>query len=238
MAQLQTFEPFDCEGDPHSVGSRWIKWKRGADAEPLDNEGKEVDVYQVAIQKLDEYFAPKQSFVYERHLFRLLKQEEGEKFDKFLIKLRNQSSKCQFPDDNNLIDQITEKCRSVELRKKILMLGDTVTIEKIIVEANTLEMVERQLHEYQRPAQNLGVNKIDIKVNKFDKLNAECTRCGSKRHKADNTNCPAKEKGIFKNNVEHEHRNARRKIFLKCQQNLNLIRRNSKLALKLTTYFI
>lgn len=229
MAQLQTFEPFDCEGDPHSVGSRWVKWKRGlqiyllaanidsavkkratllhtgglalqeiyynipgADAEPLDNEGKEVNVYQVAIQKLDEYFAPKQSFVYERHLFRLLKQEEGEKFDKFLIKLRNQSSKCQFPDDNNLIDQITEKCRSVELRKKILMLGDTVTIEKIIFEANALEMVERQLQEYQRPAQNLGVNKID--VNKFDKINAECTRCGSKRHKADNTNCPAKEK--------------------------------------------
>lgn len=235
MAQLQTYEHFDCEGEPHSLGSRWEKWKRGlqiyllaanidsgikkratllhtgglalqdiyynipgADVGPLDDEGKEVDVYQVAIQKLDEYFAPKQSFVYERHLFRLLKQEEGEKFDKFLIKLRKQSSKCQFPNDNNLIDQVTEKCRSPELRKKILMLGDAVTIEKIIVEANTLEMVERQLHEFQRPAQNIGVNKIDIKVNKLDKLQADCTRCGSKRHKADNSSCPAREKICIK----------------------------------------
>lgn len=30
MAQLQvpTIEPFDCEGDPTSIGSRWERWKR------------------------------------------------------------------------------------------------------------------------------------------------------------------------------------------------------------------
>lgn len=34
-------------------------------------------VYETAIQKLDEYFAPKQSKIYERHIFRLMKQEDG-----------------------------------------------------------------------------------------------------------------------------------------------------------------
>ena len=33
------------------------------------------DVFSIAIEKLDEYFSPKQSKVYERHIFRLLKQE-------------------------------------------------------------------------------------------------------------------------------------------------------------------
>ncbi|GBP21102.1 hypothetical protein EVAR_11133_1 [Eumeta japonica] len=77
----------------------------GANIEP--SEG--VDVFEVAISKLDSYFAPKQSRVYERHTFRLLKQEPEEKFEKFLVRLRKQADKCQFTDkDGNIIDQITE----------------------------------------------------------------------------------------------------------------------------------
>lgn len=51
----------------------------------------EDDVFEIAVKKLDEYFSPKQSRVYERHLFRLMKQEPWEKFEKFLIRLRHQS---------------------------------------------------------------------------------------------------------------------------------------------------
>ncbi|XP_063619061.1 uncharacterized protein LOC134791865 [Cydia splendana] len=227
-------EAFDCEGDPHSLGSRWEKWKRGlqlyllasavetpekkratllhtgglslqeiyynipgANAETKDKEGKAVDVFEIAVKKLDEYFSPKQSYVYERHTFRLIKQEEGEKFDKFLVRLRNQSSKCKFKDDNNLIDQITEKCRSTELRKKILTLGDAATVDKIITEANTLETVERQLTGFQKEAPNNSINKIEAKQKKFQgnkfKSTTECTRCGNRRHNADSMTCPAKD---------------------------------------------
>lgn len=78
------------------------------------------DEYEIAIKKLDEYFSPKQSKIYERHLFRLLKQEPGEKFEKFLVRLRNQGSKCKFVNqEDNIIDQIVEKCSSKDLRKKI-----------------------------------------------------------------------------------------------------------------------
>lgn len=59
-------------------------------------ETESNDVFKIAIEKLDAYFSPKQSFLYERHIFRLLKQEPGEKFEKFLIRLRNQSSKCNY----------------------------------------------------------------------------------------------------------------------------------------------
>lgn len=86
-----------------------------------------VDVYKVALNKLNEYFSPKQSRVYERHLFTLIKQEEGEKFEKFLLKLRNQANKCKFTNiEEHLIDQIVEKCNSPKLRKKVLSTGDTI----------------------------------------------------------------------------------------------------------------
>nr|CAI5825098.1 unnamed protein product [Callosobruchus analis] len=88
----------------------------GAHIEP----SAEVDVFEVAIEKLNQYFLPKQSKVYQRHIFRLLQQEEGETFEKFMIRLRNQAEKCGFDRskiDEHLIDQITEKCTSMELRK-------------------------------------------------------------------------------------------------------------------------
>lgn len=52
---------------------------------------KASDVCKTAIDKLNKYFLPKQNRVYERHLFRLIKQEPGEKFGKFLLRLQTQS---------------------------------------------------------------------------------------------------------------------------------------------------
>lgn len=87
--------------------------------------GQDKDVFEVAIKKLDEYFAPKQNKRYERHLFRQMKQEENEKFEKYLVRLRQQALKCQFTDvDDSLIDQIIEKCSSEELRMKVLRAGE------------------------------------------------------------------------------------------------------------------
>lgn len=102
---------------------------------------KDEKVYKLAIEKLDEYFSPKQSIIYERHVFRLMKQEEGEKFEKFIVRLRNQAGKCNFSDTNeHIIDQVTEKCRMKELRKKILLLkNEEINIDKVISEANALE---------------------------------------------------------------------------------------------------
>lgn len=81
-----------------------------------DEENNLVDVYTIALTKLDEYFSPKQSKIYESHAFRLMKQEPYERFDKFLVRLRHQAEKCKFKKlDENLIDQIVEKCNSTDL---------------------------------------------------------------------------------------------------------------------------
>lgn len=170
-----------------------------------------VDVFKVALSKLDEFFLPKQNRIYERHVFRLLKQEEGEKFERFLVRLRKQADKCNFDKiDDHLIDQITEKCTSIELRKKILTIGDAITLEKILTEANTLEAVTDQLGNYgsKRP-ETQEINAIYNKKEKYDKnQNKEknpikrntnkCSRCGSYKHQADEDNCPARQLKCFR----------------------------------------
>lgn len=174
----------------------------GANAQPTDDN----NVFEIALQKLDDYFTPKQSKVYERHVFRLIRQEEGEKFEKFIVRLRNQAEKCQFDKpEEHLIDQVTEKCLSVDLRKKILTIGDSITLDKIITEANTLEVVSRQLEEYGQQNKTHDVNAIvslrgSRNASKFDSTKHKplsdkgCGRCGNSKHTSNDKNCPAIEK--------------------------------------------
>nr|CAI5849141.1 unnamed protein product [Callosobruchus analis] len=155
----------------------------GANADPSED----IDVFEIALQKLDEDFLPKQSRVHERHTFRLIKQEENEKFEKLLVRLRNQADKCKFGNpEKHLIDQITEKCSPVELRKKIVTVGDDITLKKIIMEANTLEVENHQLEEYGSKRKFQEVNevstsgrrdrKIDFSYNKESGRKSQCSR--------------------------------------------------------------
>lgn len=170
----------------------------GADVEE-DPTNEELDIYKIALEKLDEYFSPKQSRVYERHLFRLIKQEKEEKFEKFLVRLRKQADNCQFSNlEEQLIDQITEKCASTDLRKKILTMGDSVTLTQIAMEANSLETIERQLCEFveNQPSTSLSlptINEVSYKhkekVNRRDLNSKSCSRCGSRD--ANHKICPA-----------------------------------------------
>lgn len=170
------------------------------------------DVFEVALEKLDRYFLPKQSKVYERHLFRQLKQETDEKMEKFLVRLRNQADKCGFgKPDNFIIDQITERCTSNELRKKILTMGDKATLDKIMTMSNTLELVSHQLDVYGNEGngtKNQEVNQISNKgfrkgqnypneARKSLQNHLRCTRCGRQSHKSTDANCPAKNKTCY-----------------------------------------
>lgn len=168
----------------------------GANAEAKDN----ADVFKIAIDTLNDYFAPKQSKVYERHIFRLLAQNQNEKFDQYLVKLRKQAEKCKFDKpDEHLIDQIAEKCSSTDLRKKILTIGDDITLDRIITEAHTLEVVDHQMKNY-REDSNQETNAVFQKKNADKAYNqrriasCNCTRCGSHKHEATDQTCPARGK--------------------------------------------
>ncbi|XP_026746906.1 uncharacterized protein K02A2.6-like [Trichoplusia ni] len=138
-----------------------------------------------------------------------MKQEESERFETFLVRLRNQADKCKFAaKDENLIDQIVEKGHSAELRKKILSAGDSVTLQQVITIATTLETVNRQLDTFEKPSQSKTygeTNKSEINklhTRKFPSKNQtsskNCFRCGSSKHLSFDDSCPARERKCLK----------------------------------------
>ncbi|GBP75786.1 hypothetical protein EVAR_65418_1 [Eumeta japonica] len=138
----------------------------GANIEP--SEG--VDVFEVAISKLDSYFAPKQSRVYERHTFRLLKQEPEEKFEKFLVRLRKQADKYRVITEANTLELVNKQLEEF----------------KDLAKSNGNEEVNKVNSRFKR------------NFDKPRNVQHGCGRCGNPRHVATDTKCPARDKECLK----------------------------------------
>lgn len=52
-----------------------------------------TDIYKTLVDKLSEYFSPKQNSTFERHILRNVRPEGGENFNKYLLKVRQQATK-------------------------------------------------------------------------------------------------------------------------------------------------
>ena len=66
--------------------------------------------------------------------------------DQFLTRLRRQSDNCGWDDpDEAILDQVTDKCMSVLLRRKLLERGTDLTLSRVQNIARTPEAVEIQI---------------------------------------------------------------------------------------------
>lgn len=154
--------------------------------------------YESAIAKLNEAFSPRRNATYERHVLRQIQQEKHEKFGIFLMRLRKQAERCGFGGnvDENVKDQIIEKCWSLKLRRDLLKLGD-VDLNKIIKVANAFEAVSEQEKDFGKNVLKSHLSFDDVCTvgtsSKYIKSD-ECTRCGFTGHKPFEDKCPAKGK--------------------------------------------
>lgn len=57
---------------------------------------QDKDIFKILVDKLTEYFSPTRNSVFELHVFRSLKPHEGEMFNKFVLRIRHQATKCTF----------------------------------------------------------------------------------------------------------------------------------------------
>lgn len=126
--------------------------------------------YDVAVQQLDSHFQPCRRRTYERHVFRQISQQQGERFGDFVMKLRVQANRCDFDQDGSsvmesmIIDQIAEKCLSSALRKKILEKDRS--LDEVVAIGKTIEDVEQQCKEL---AAKEGVGRSSSIVNKINR---------------------------------------------------------------------
>lgn len=180
--------------------------------------------YEMAVAKLNDHFQPKKNTTFERHELRKLKQNDDEKIAVFAMRLRKQAERCDFGDnfEDQVKDQLIEKCSSSRLRRKLLALGDA-KLDVVIREAKTFEAVQEQ---GQALDEKLDSHDKTIEVNKIDThqkaaqsapfnngRSVVCHRCGYTGHRQFDDKCPAKGKMCNKcGGANHFSRRCRTKV--------------------------
>jgi transposase InsO family protein len=228
MLEIGSIPNFDCKGEISTLSQRWQRWKRafelfvaskaitdttqkralllhcaGMDVQDifytLSETGDETN-YAKAMEKLSEYFQPKANVPFERHQFRQMKQENGETVEQFVTRLKDKANTCEFGDHQNehIRDQVIDKCKSHNLRKKFLEKGK-ITLENMVGLARASEAADRQAAAMEggavggRSGAVNAVRKTVSNVNK-DSKRGSCYRCGYTGHYARDSACPARNK--------------------------------------------
>ena len=149
----------------------------------------EEDDFDTAVEKLTEYFVPKQNVLYERHVFRQPKQRSGETVDQFHTRLRHLGAMCGFTSlDDEIRTQIVEQCSSSRLRRKALR--DDTSLADLISYARSIELadkhtavIEKQHHQEERVYSNRNDRVFPRKKPQI------CFNCGGNYPHKDQ--CPA-----------------------------------------------
>lgn len=117
------------------------------EALPSEEANNDEDEFKLMVRVLTNHFVKKRNVTFERHVFRGLQQGPTEKIDQFVLRLRQQALKCNFSNqlEDNIKDQLIEKCLSTELKTKILDKGDDLSLSDAVRLAATHETIQEQL---------------------------------------------------------------------------------------------
>ena len=136
--EFGSINPYDCTGNPTSVGHRWRRWKRsleflleakgiakdsqkqalllhcaGQDVQDIFVTPKGETRYAKAMRLLDAHFLPQVNIPFQRHQFRKANHEESETADQFVTRVFLLSENCDFgtSQEKQIRDQLIDKCR-------------------------------------------------------------------------------------------------------------------------------
>ncbi|KAK2564023.1 hypothetical protein P5673_012236 [Acropora cervicornis] len=114
--------------------------------ETLADTGAAAD-YVKAEKALNDYFIPKVNSTYQNHVFRSMEQQDGETVAQFVTRLKQVVKYCDYGDhsDNQIRDQVVQRCKSYALRRKLLEKGENLTLARLLTTAATYEAVQSQL---------------------------------------------------------------------------------------------
>lgn len=179
---------------------------------------EEFKAYAEVTKILDDYFVPKVNVPFERHVFRQMEQQNGEKVDQFVCRLRQKAITCDFTDvDETIRDQLIEKCLDHKLRRKFLEktnatladLQDTArayeavneqmkSMDKSSHQSGQVNWIKQQKFQNKGRGQSVNKGKKSGQSHKTHKPGDDqphrCYRCNRFGHFARDACCPARDK--------------------------------------------
>ena len=164
--------------------------------------GDEIDVFDYTeTVGLLEHFIPQTNSTFQRKVFREMVQQSDKSIAQFATHLRKAGEYCNYTDlDDQIRDQIVQKCLSQQLRRNLLEKGEGFTFKETLEIADQFETVVRQLksmsvsdeiiHLSSRPKSSTArQNTIET-----PRPTGRCYRCNREGHMARDKACPAKGK--------------------------------------------
>lgn len=165
------------------------------------DEEKNNNVFKILVEKLTDYFSPKQNSTFERHIFRSIQKENGEDFNKFLLKIRQQAKRCSFGKNEtdateiSMKDKIIDSWATLDLKRKLL--EKERTLDEIIELCQINEQISNQSTAMDKSSSEPSTSSSSITVNKVGfqhrKQRELCLRCGKPGHAGNIQACPAKD---------------------------------------------
>ncbi|KAF2885329.1 hypothetical protein ILUMI_20861 [Ignelater luminosus] len=124
----------------HLIGKKGFKIYK-----TFDIKEDEKDKLEVLLNKFDAHFLPKENLTYERYLFMMKRQQEGQILEDFITELVEQAQKCKLGDlhDGLIKCMITCGVRNEAIREKLLR-NDSLMLEEAIEQTKIIEKSQEQ----------------------------------------------------------------------------------------------
>lgn len=175
---------------------------------------KEIPVYDNAVARLNNFYVGKTNVRLEKEIFRAIRQERDENFNKFLLRLRSQARRCQFgtKEEEEILHQVIAGAHSEKVRDK--GVDTEITLDKLSQYAINREVLDKEKKKKTNSDEMGEVSAIRHVPSKRFKSDQICGRCGANSHAT--ITCRAKQMRCYKcNMMGHLARACRGRSFTK-----------------------
>lgn len=136
---------------------------------------RRMNAYEAAVKKLKDYFDEESNVFLERAKFRDMKQLQREPTKKFVFRLREQASRCEFTNaEEQIYEQLVQGLADGKAKRKALLKPTTVAA--IVKEANLNESIQVPVSE------DSNVNWINDRDSSRPRRNKVCHFCKKPGH--------------------------------------------------------